>query len=53
MEWELAILFSAVMNNAVNIQVDITDILAMVIFKIVGIGLMVVHELVKDILYNT
>ena len=37
MEWELAILFSAVMNNAVNIQVDITDILAMVIFKIVSI----------------
>ena len=26
MEWELAILFSAVMNNAVNTQVDITDL---------------------------
>ena len=37
MEWELVILFSVVMNNKVNTQVDITDILAMVIFKIVGI----------------
>ena len=28
-------------------------LIAMVIFKIVGIGLMVVHELVKDIPYDT